>query len=271
MRESQRSRFGRLLRDWRGARRMSQLALSLEAEVSARHLSYIETGRAQPSRAMVLRLAQVLEVPLRDRNALLDAAGFAPEYRRTDLDAPEMTPVRDMIAFMFQRHEPYWAAVLDRVWTVRASNRAYRHGMDCFIDSAAIAALGGNNHVRLALHPDGLRRFIVNWREVAGVLVRRLHREAAGADPASKSLLDEVMSYPGLPRDCRFATPDVPAPLLLPVHLRRGDLELKLFSTVATLGTAQDIMLQDLKIECFYPADKATDLTLRRLASSAPM
>src|ERR671923_1173107 len=153
--------FGALLKHWRLARRMSQLALALEAEISARHLSFLETGRAQPSREMVLLLSRVLEVPLRGRNELLTAAGYAPIYRETALDAPEMAQARRALGFMLRQQEPYPALVLDRHWNILMSNAAMGRVMGLFLDPAALAALGAPNAMRLSYHPQGLRPFIV--------------------------------------------------------------------------------------------------------------
>ncbi len=259
--------FGEMMKRWRASRRLSQLDLALNAQVSARHLSFIETGRARPSRQMVIQLAEALDVPLRDRNALLQAAGFAPVYRETALDAPEMAHVKSVLQFILERHEPYGAVVLDRHWNVLMANK----GMERFYPFIADPAAGGTptNVMRLTFHPQGFRPYIVNWPEVAAPLLQRLQREAAAswADTGSSDLLREMLSYPGVQQD--WANADVErASLLLPVHLKKDEVEARFFTSIATLGTAQDITLHELRIETFFPADPATEKLIRRMADS---
>jgi transcriptional regulator with XRE-family HTH domain len=249
--------LGALLRHWRAARRVSQLDLALDAEVSSRHLSFVETGRSQPSREMVLRLADALQVPLRERNALLLAAGYAPLYRETDLEAPEMVAAKHAVEFILAQQEPYPAIVVDRHWNLLLSNDATRRFLGRFLDAPPPLPL---NAMRLIFHPAGLRPFIENWEEVAGHLIERVHREAAGAPPdaEAKALLEEMLGYPGVPG--RWRTPQLdraPAPLVSVVY-RRGDVRLTFFSTITTFGTPQDVTLQELRIESFFPADEAT-------------
>jgi transcriptional regulator with XRE-family HTH domain len=251
------SALGALLRHWRAVRRVSQLDLALDADVSSRHLSFVETGRAQASREMVLRLAEALRVPLRERNALLLAGGYAPLYRETGLDAPEMAQVRRAVEFILAQQEPYPAIVVDRHWNVLLANEATRRFTALFLETPPP---GGVNALRMAFDPRGLRPFIENWEEVAGHLVERLHREAAGVPPdaAARALLDELLAFPDVPS--RWRTPQwdrPPAPVLSLVY-RKGDLRLSVFSTMTTFGTPQDVTLQELRIECFFPADDAT-------------
>jgi transcriptional regulator with XRE-family HTH domain len=265
-------RFGEVLRHWRLARRMSQLALAAEAEISSRHLSFLETGRAQPSREMVLRLAGVLDVPLRDQNGLLVAAGYAPVYRETALGAPEMSQVRQALGFMLARQEPYPALVVDRHWNLLMQNNGARRMFGLFLDPAAFARVPGPpNVVRTTFHPQGLRPCIENWESLAGPLIQQIHREAVGGipDDGTRRLLDEVLAYPGVP--ARWRTPDTTARSapLLPIALRKGELAVRFFTTIATLGTPQDVTLQELRIECFFPEDEATEQVVRRLANGA--
>ncbi|RIL04448.1 MAG: transcriptional regulator [Proteobacteria bacterium] len=263
------SPFGRLLREWRALRGMSQLALATEAGVSPRHLSFVETGRSQPSREMVLRLAEALDVPLRERNALLGAAGFAAVYRESALGAPALEPVERMLAFLLERYEPFPAYLLDRCTRVVRANRA---GLATFAPFARDAEPWREkplNMLRLTLHPDGLRPYIVNFEEVASSLLVRLARDAAlaGADEEMGALVEEVRALPGLPESVRV--PDLtrpPAPILA-VHMKRDDFELRFFTMLTTLGTPQDVTLQDLHIESFMPADAATEARLRELAA----
>jgi transcriptional regulator with XRE-family HTH domain len=249
-----RAPLGELLRDWRARRRMSQLDLALEAGVSARHLSFLETGRSRPSRDMVLRLCEELEVPLRDRNRLLLAAGFAPAYEERPLEAPEMEPVRRAVAQVLTGHEPFPAAVVDRWWNLVAANR----NVSLFLEGVAPHLLETPaNVLRVSLHPDGMAPRIVNLAEWRGHLLDRLRREvAATADGRLAELLAEVEAYP---RPSRAAAPrPAHGAIAVPLVLRHGERELTFFSTVATFGTAVDVTVAELSIEAFFPADGDT-------------
>lgn len=247
---------GPLLRQWRVARRRSQLDLALDAGVSSRHLSYVETGRSHPSREMLLRLADALDVPLRERNALLAAAGFAPSYFETGLTTPEMAQVRGAIELTLQHQEPYPAFVLDRHWKIRMANLAAARSLQFFLGAAATES----NMIRLVLHPALLRPVIANWEETAGDLVRRLHDQVASspADERAKSLLAEVLAYPGVPTPWRTREIGAPTTPLLTTVFRKDGVELRLFSTFTTFGTPHDLALEELRIECTFPADDAT-------------
>lgn len=257
---------GALLRHWRTARRLSQLDLALEADVSSRHLSYVETGRSQPSREMVLRLADALEIPLRERNALLVAAGYAPRYFETGLAAPEMAQVRSAIDLILRHQEPYPAFVLDRRWDIRMSNQAASR-CTRFLLGAEPAE---SNMQRLVLHPNGLRPVMVNWEETAGDLIRHLHNQIAASpsDERAKGLLAEVLAYPGVPARWRTREIGAPMPPLLTTIFRKGEVELRFFSTFTTFGTAHDVTLEELRIECSFPADEATATACRELFGS---
>lgn len=261
--------FGATLRRWRLGRRLSQLALATEAEISARHLSFLETGRAQPSREMVLLLASVLDVPLREQNVLLTAAGFAPVHRETALAAPELGQVRRALGFMLAQQEPFPALVVDRHWNLLMQNEGADRVFGLFLDPKAAAAITGPPNVaRLTFHPSGLRPYIANWEALAGPLLQQIHREAPGGilDEGTQRLLDELLAYPGVPTRWRTADPKAQSTPLLPLTLRKDDLTLAFFTTIATVGTPQDITLQELRVECFFPADEATDAIARRLA-----
>ncbi|WP_042391820.1 helix-turn-helix domain-containing protein [Streptacidiphilus carbonis] len=255
------SDFGPLLRHWRHARRLSQLSLAGRADASIRHMSFLETGRANPSRTMVLRLAEVLDVPLRERNAMLLAAGFAPVYKESSLDAPELAVVRDALEAILVQQEPYPALVMDRDWNIRHGNAAAAR-FAAFLQAGRTAAPPGPaNVLRRMFHPDGLRRHVTNWPEVAEALVRRARREAIGgvADERAARILDEVLAYPGVPASLASAdTGTTPLLPIVPVRYARDDRRFDYFSTVTTLGTPQDVTLQELRIECFFPADEAT-------------
>jgi len=249
---------GTLLRDWRRRRRMSQLDLALEAGISARHLSFVETGRSRPSAEMVLHLADELDVPLRERNQLLLAAGYAPAYAQRDLDAPEMGPVREAIEAVLRGHEPYPAVVIDRHWGMVAGN-------------AAVALLTGGvaehllappaNVLRVSLHPEGMAPRIVNLAEWRAHLLERLGREAVvTGDPALAALHAEIAAYPHPAPVAAHPGADIAVPL----RLRSGSAELTFISTVTTFGTATDVTVAELSIESFFPADAATAEAVRR-------
>ena len=263
------SSLGPLLRQWRERRRMSQLALALEADISSRHLSFMETGRSRPSREMVLLLAEVLDVPARARNDLLAAAGYAPIYRESDLDEPEMVQFRRALDFLLRQQEPYPAIVLDRYWNILLANEGTDRFMGLFVIAAAVEALGSPNAMRLICHPEGLRPYIVNWEATAAALIQWLHRDLLrSADAGIQLLLDELLAYPDIPRNWRTLDLDAPAAPFLTIVMRKGTTHLKFFTTLTTLGTPYDITLHELRIESFFPADEATDIALRRLVTA---
>jgi transcriptional regulator with XRE-family HTH domain len=256
---------GDLLKHWRTSRGKSQLDLSVDAEVSTRHISFLENGKASPSREMLLVLASALDIPLRERNTLLLSAGFAPVYRETGLDAPEMAHVRAAIDCILEQTEPNGAVLLDREWRALRMNRAIVRIMQTFItDPSMVVELGGNV-VLGCFETRALRNAIVNFEEVAGSIVTRLHREvsAEGKDGAASRLLRKVLSYPDLPKKFHIADPGAQLDLMIPVHLRKGDLDVRLFTTLTTLGTPLDVTLDELRIESYYPADDATARWLR--------
>lgn len=256
---------GELLREWRAARRLSQLDLALDVGVSTRHLSCVETGKAQPSRDMVARLADVLEMPLRERNALLVAAGYAPKYRETGLAAPELAQVRRAIEFIIGQQEPYPAFVLNRHWDVLMANRAAMR-VNGFVMRGRASA--HQNMIRQIFDPDDLRPAVANWEEVAGELIRHLHDEVAAvpSDAKARALLEEALAYPGVPARWRTRQLDAaPTPLLATV-LQRDDHTLRFFSTITTFGTPRDVTIDELHIECCFPDDEATAELCRTLA-----
>ncbi len=243
---------------------MSQLDLAVEADVSARHLSFVETGRSRPSRELLLHLAEHLDVPLRDRNALLLAAGYAPAYGQRPFDAEEMAPVRDAVAKILAGHDPYPAVVVDRRWNLLSANRA---ALAIMSDGVAGELLEPPvNALRLSLHPHGLAPRIVNLAEYASHLITRLDREVAvSGDAELVALGEELRSYPGV--SVEPLGPDPAASLFVPLVLRqRRGPDLRFFSTVATFGTALDITAAELSIESFFPADEATAAELQDAA-----
>lgn len=249
--------FGQLLRGWRTTRRLTQESLAHDAEVSARHLSYLENGRAQPSRDMVLVLASALEVPLRERNLLLHAAGFAPAYGEADYDSADMAQVRQAVDFLLARHEPHAAIAVDVLWNVRTMNAAAQRLFGAMIEPCPELPHLVQNAARLLLHPTALRPYVLNWEEIAAHLIDRLRREAATHRPReTQALLDALALFPDVPQ--RVLEPPTKGRLLLPLHLRKGDLNLSFFTTITTLGTPLDITAQELRIESYFPADDAT-------------
>jgi transcriptional regulator with XRE-family HTH domain len=267
--ESPSSSLGLLLRQWRERRRMSQLALALEAEISSRHISFVETGRSRPSREMVLLLAEVLDVPPRARNDLLAAAGYAPIYRESRLDAPEMAQFRRALDFLLRQQEPYPAIVLDRYWNVLLANEGTDRFMGVFLDPAVAEALGSPNALRLICHPQALRPYIVNWEATAAALIQWLQRDLLrSADAGLQLLLDELLAYPDVPRNWRTLDLDAPSGPFLTIEMQKGDISLSFFTTLTTLGTPYDITLHELRIESFFPADESTDAALQLLKAT---
>lgn len=244
--------FGEQLRGWRKLRRMSQLDLALEAEVSARHLSFVETGRSQPSRGMVLRLADRLEVPLRARNALLLAAGLAPAYPERPLGDPALGPARRAIEMILKGHEPFPALAVDRHWNMVAANDA----LAPFLGGVAPALLAPPvNVLRLSLHPDGVAPRVLNLGEWKAHLVERLKRQiVASGDAALGDLLEELAAYPAPPAPAC----DDYAGILVPMMLERDGRRLSFFSTTTMFGTPAEVTLSEIAIEAFFPADEPT-------------
>jgi transcriptional regulator with XRE-family HTH domain len=253
---------GPLLREWRRRRRRSQLELALEAGVSARHISFLETGRSNPSRAMVIDLAANLELPLRDRNELLIAAGFAPEYRELAYEDPGLEPIRAAIDQVLAAHDPYPALVVDRHWELITANR----GLGLLTEGVEPQLLEPPaNAMRIALHPEGMAPRIVNFGEWRAHILHRIERQSRlTGEAAMAELADELGGYRG-PADGA-----VPAPehdVFMPLVLRglAGE-ELSFFSTVATFGTAVDVTVAELSIESFFPADDVTAAACRAYA-----
>ncbi len=261
--------IGDLLRDWRQRRRMSQLDLACDAEISTRHLSFVETGRAQPSREMVLRLAERLEVPLRERNSLLVAAGFAPLFRERPLADPALDAARKAVDLVLAGHEPYPALAVDRHWNLVAANAAAKRLM-----AAADEKLMGPplNVLRLSLHPSGLAPRIANLPEWRAHLLARLRRQAdVSADPRLAELLRELAAYP-LPAGARVTRTAVELPyagVVVPFQLVTATGTLSFVSTTTVFGTPVDITLSELALEAFFPADAATADALRAMARAA--
>jgi transcriptional regulator with XRE-family HTH domain len=252
---------GPLLKEWRRRRGLSQMDFAMRAEISTRHLSYVETGRSIPSREVVLHLAEILEVPLRERNGLLLAAGYAPIFSSRTLhdEGSGMPFVRGAVSRLLTSHEPYPAIVKDRYWNVIDRNRS----TEVLLQGVAPELLEPPvNALRMALHPDGLAPNIINLEEWSRYLLRRLnHQVVVTGDPALGALAEEVGSYPGV-TEASGSDPGVEERVVVPLRLRRDDVDLCFLNMVATLGTAVDVTAAELVIEAFYPAD---DITARAL------
>lgn len=246
---------------------MTQEQLAFAAEVSTRHLSCVETGRAQASREMVLILGSALDVPLRDRNAMLLSAGFAPAYRETDLDDPAMEPVRRAVSFLLERQEPYGAVVVDAAWNLRQANLGAARMFGALLHGRTMPG-PGSNILRMMFEEDGLRGICLNWQEVASAVVERAQREALLEGPRSEAakVVAEVLALPGVRDSLHRSSPATMLPLIIPVCLRLGDGEVRLFSTLTTLGTPADVTAQELRIESYFPADDGTDRWMKDMA-----
>lgn len=254
---------GSLLREWRQRRHLSQLDLACEAEISTRHLSFVETGRARPSREMLLHLAALLEMPLRERNVLLVTAGFAPVFAEHALDAPALAAARAAVELVLAGHEPYPALALDRHWNLVLSNEAARR----LLANVAPALLQPPiNMMRLSLHPQGLGGAIINLEEIRSHMLHRLRRQVAhSGDPVLADLLRELSAFPAS-SDADAPLRDPYAGVLVPLRIRTPLGELSLFSTMTVFGTPIDVTLSELALESFFPADADSAAILRRMA-----
>jgi transcriptional regulator with XRE-family HTH domain len=265
---------GDLLREWRQRRRMSQLDLALEADISTRHLSFLETGRSQPSREMVLLLSEKLDIPLREQNIMLVSAGFAPVYSERSLDDPALAGMRQAVDLVLKGHDPYPALAVDRHWSLVAAN----HALMGLIDGVDPALLTPPvNVLRLSLHPAGMARRIVNFTEWRDHIVARLLRQVdVTGDAVLAALVEELRAYPIPDKAARgSAARQDYAGVVVPLHLLTGEGVLTLFSTTTIFGTPVDVTLSELAIEAFFPADPETAQALQRLAeqrrSAAPV
>jgi transcriptional regulator with XRE-family HTH domain len=251
---------GDLLRGWRARRAMSQADLAFEAGISIKHLSYVETGKSAPSRETLQQLAEALGLSLRDRNALLEAGGFARQYGERDLAAPELADARRAIDLLLRRHEPFPAIVTDRRWDVIVANRAAVRLIGCLLGSERLAR--PLNHMRLFLAADELRPFVENWPSVAAALVARARHEAMASplDRALQSTFRDLLKLPDV-KAPQLDEREVPGPLC-EVRLRSGNFRVGLIGAVLTLGTPQDVTLQELRVEMFMPADETSEAAL---------
>jgi len=260
--------FGVQLRAWRQTRHLSQEELAGRAGVSPRHLSFVENGRSQPSRELVLALAGALDVPLRERNTLLAAAGFAAAFRASPLDGEVLAHLRRAIDHVLAQQEPFGAVVIDGAWDLIQMNQGAARLFQRFPVATAAGNDAARNLVLGTVHPEALRPYIVNWTDVAGHLVARLQREVAArpGDDGLARLLVRVLAQPGVPAEWRSFAPGRSTAPFIPVHLRSDGLEVKLFTMMTSIGTPLDVTAEEIHIETYFPADDASEATLRALA-----
>ncbi len=254
--------FPDLLRSWRRVHKVSQGDLSNIAGISQRHLSFLESGRSSPSRDMVMRLAEALEVPLRETNSMLQAAGFAGVYTEHQLDQGEMREARNALAVMLKHHEPYGAMVIDRNWNLIMMNDASTRLFAHFIDPVQVwAEVGGDkpNMIRATLHEKGLRPYITNWDDFACYFLKQFERELTSNpyNREARELLDEIQVYPDMPEPASINVAETRP--FLTLSLKKDDLSLQFFTMVSTFGTPLDVTLQEIRIETFFPADEVTE------------
>lgn len=257
--------FSELLRAWRTRRRMSQLELALVSGVSQRHVSFLESGRSRASRSMILQLSEALDVPLRERNELLLAGGFAPMFRARPLEDPQMAQVLAAVRMMLANHAPFPAIAIDRCWNIRMTNAPFDR-FAALLGSEIWTRIGGpdRNLMALFFHPQGLRPFIANWEAIAPHLWHRARREAeaiGGEDV--RALLEGLSQYQSA--ETLWAGEEAPLVPVLPVEIARDGLKVSLFTVISTFGTAQDATANELRIESFFPADEMTGQLFRQL------
>lgn len=259
---------GGRIRYWRDARGLSQMKLALDVGISPRHMSFVETGRSRPSRDLVLRLASRLAIPSREENLLLESAGYARRHQESAWSDPGLDQVRSVLAFLLERHEPNSALVFDRHWDIVMSNEAHRSATEFFIGDAEAPESVRSNLLRLTFHPRGLRPYIQNFDHVGPALLGRIERELAEAPSAHQlaAVAEEIRSYAPMPSGSCAPTGQE---LILPIHLKKGDFEVRLFSVLTTIGAAIDVTLQELCVESFFPADEASERALEALREAS--
>jgi transcriptional regulator with XRE-family HTH domain len=262
-----RNELGDLLKQWRGLRARSQLDVSVDTGISQRQISFIESGRSVPGRSTLMSIAEALEIPLRERNILLLAAGYAPQYSDAAWNSDEMKSVSRALERMIAQHEPYPALVMDRYWNVLLTNSAAPRFFNCFIEMSGRPS--PRNMLHLMFDPKGMRPFIANWEALAKALIQRVHREAVGriVDQKSKDLVADLLAYPDVQSDWR--APETPGTLpMIPISFVKDGAVMNYFSLVTTVGTPQTIAAQELRIECMYPADTETEVLHAQLLAA---
>jgi transcriptional regulator with XRE-family HTH domain len=259
------SGFPLLLKSWRQKRRLSQLELALSSGVSQRHVSFLESGRAKPSRSMILQLSETLAVPLRERNDWLTAAGFAPVFKARPLDDPQMSQVMSAVQMMLSNHEPFPAVAIDRAWNVRMANASFER-MGEMLGADLWQRVGGaqRNLMRLFFHPNGIKPFVTNWTAIAPLLWHRAQREAESlGGQEMKQVLLGLCEYQDA--DTLWAAADSPLVPVLPLEIEKDGVRISLFTVIATFGTAQDVTADELRIESLFPADAVTENLFRSM------
>lgn len=254
--------FAAALRYWRDKRGFSQLRLSAESHISQRHISFLESGRSQPSRELILKLGTALDIPLRQRNVMLLAAGFAPAYQERKLSDPELAAVKQALDFMLAQQAPYPALVVDRLWNLVMSNGPAAMMIRWLLDLPAGQPLPreGVNVLKLMLDPQAIRKHLLNWQEVSADLLHWIQREAMSDGPGSEAtaLLEQLVALPGIKAATQTPNLDTRVLPFLPLTIRKDGVELNLFTSIATMGTPHDVTVHELRIESFFPADAAT-------------
>jgi transcriptional regulator with XRE-family HTH domain len=256
------SDFAAALRYWRDKRGYSQLRLSTESRISQRHISFLESGRSQPSRELILKLGTTLDIPLRQRNVMLLAAGFAPAYQERKLSDPELASVKQALDFMLAQQAPYPALVVDRLWNLVMSNGPAAMLIKWLLDMPENQPIPreGVNVLKLMLDPQAIRRYLVNWQDVSADLLHWIQREAMSDGPASEAtgLLEQLLALPGIKAATQTPNLDTRVLPFLAMTIKKNEVELNLFTSIATMGTPHDVTVHELRIESFFPADAAT-------------
>lgn len=261
--------FPTLLKTWRSKRRLSQLDLALDAGVSQRHISFLESGRARPSREMILQLSETLAVPLRERNDWLIAAGFAPVFRARSLDDPQMNQVLGAVRMMLRNHEPFPALAIDRAWNIRLANASFELFSSLIgVDVWDRVGGGPRNLLRLLFHPQGIRPYVENWKSVAPLLWYRAQREADALGGEEMQVTLRALQ-PYQEADTLWLAEDTALLPVLPLVLQKDGLRASLFTVIATFGTAQDVTADELRIESLFPADEATERLFASLGAAS--
>lgn len=258
---------GRIVRRWREHRGISQMELAHEAGVSTRHVSFVETGRTNPSRASIDQFASALKLPMREHNALLHAAGFAPIYSETSIDQPEMAQVKQVLQYILDQHEPHICFVIDGYEDIVMMNDSAHGFGSFFVDMNLFVNAGPPNLMRMAFHPEGFHQYIVNWEELSSRLIDRLQRAADLGDVngRAQALLDEIIQYPSAPKQKWTPISDDDQGLLQLLHFCKDGIEFKLFSTIMVFAAPQDITVQELRVETFFPANAESGAILKTI------
>jgi transcriptional regulator with XRE-family HTH domain len=268
-RQAKNNELGELLKQWRGVRGRSQFDISLDAGISQRQISFIESGRSVPSRSTLMIIAQALDIPLRERNVLLLAAGYAPLYSNAAWNSDEMKSINKALQRVLAQQEPYPAIVMDRYWNVLLTNSAAPRFFNCFIDMSARPA--PRNMLHLIFDPQGMRPFLANWQSLAKAMVQRVYRETVGhvVDQQTKELVADLLAYPDVQPDWRVPEATGASPTI-PMSFVKDGATMNYFSLLTTVGTPQTIAAQELRVECMYPADDETEaLHAQLLAASS--